>query len=173
MNASRARLRLGRLLESQADLISEAFAALGVEKPAQRYRDYFVEQELGIRQCWLGWLDESFAGYVTLHWNPLYAGVAGKRVPEIQDLNVLEPYRRRGVASGLLDAAEACAGARASFVAIAVGLHPGYNAAQRLYGRRGYIPDGLGVTQDDRYVQQGELVVMDDQLLLHLIKALT
>jgi len=53
-----------------------------------------------------------------------------------------------------------------------VGLHPGYNAAQRLYARRGYIPDGLGVTYRDRYVREGEQVVFDDDLVLHLIKAL-
>jgi hypothetical protein len=53
-----------------------------------------------------------------------------------------------------------------------VGLHPGYNAAQRLYAQRGYIPDGLGVTYEDRFVEAGELVRFDNELLLHLVKPL-
>lgn len=165
-------LQLRPLLESDANAISEAFAAFGLEKPARRYSDYFAERQLGIRDCWLAWLDRELAGYVTLHWNPLYPGIAGKGIPEIQDLNVLAPYRRQGIASRLLELAEQTAAARATAVGIGVGLHPGYNVAQRLYVRRGYIPDGWGVTHDDRYVQEGELVPFDDRLMLHLIKTL-
>ena len=165
-------LQLRPLLETDADAISQAFAALDLDKPARRYSDYFAEQKVGIRDCWVAWVDRELAGYVTLHWNPLYLGIAGKGVPEIQDLNVLATYRRRGVGSRLLELAEQAAAPRATAVAIGVGLHPGYNVAQRLYVRRGYIPDGLGVTHDDRYVQEGELVPFDDQLMLHLIKTL-
>ena len=172
MSHGSAALQLRLLLETDADAISEAFAALGVAKPARRYSDYFAEQQLGIRDCWLAWLDGELAGYITLHWNPLYPGIAGKGVPEIQDVNVLVPFRKQGMASRLLELAEQSAKPRAAAVAIAVGLHPGYNAAQRLYIRRGYVPDGLGVTHDDRYVQEGELVPFDDQLMLHLMKVL-
>jgi GNAT superfamily N-acetyltransferase len=172
MSHGSAALQLRPLLETDANAISKAFAALGIEKPARRYSDYFSEQQVGIRDCWLAWLGSELAGYITLHWNPLYPGVAGKGVPEIQDVNVLAPFRQRGIASRLLELAEQSAEPRAAAVAIAVGLHPGYNAAQRLYVRRGYVPDGLGVTHDDRYVQEGELVPFDDQLMLHLIKIL-
>jgi hypothetical protein len=57
-------------------------------------------------------------------------------------------------------------------VAIAVGLHPGYNAAQVLYVKRGYVPDGLGVTYGDRFVQEGESLPFDDSLVLHFTKRL-
>jgi GNAT superfamily N-acetyltransferase len=165
-------LHLRPLLEADATAIAGAFTASGSNQPVQRYVEYFAEQELGIRYCWLAWLDAHFAGYVTLHWNPLYPGIAGKGVPEIQDLTVLRHYRRRGIGSRLLDCAEQSAASRSRQVAIGVGLHPGYNAAQRLYVARGYVPDGLGVTYDDLYVQEGEVVRFDDQLVLHLIKAL-
>lgn len=172
MESTIATVHLRPLLESDANAIAEAFGAVGSSKPAQRYAEYFAEQEAGIRHCWLAWLDADFAGYVTLHWNPLYPGIAGKGVPEVQDLNVLLPYRRRGIAGRLLDCAEQGAAAHTDRVAVSVGLHPGYNAAQRLYLGRGYVPDGLGVTYDDRYVEEGELVRVDDQLALHLLKAL-
>ncbi len=66
------------------------------------------------------------------------------KIPEIQDLNVLPPFRRKGIATMLLDRAEAEVACRSDVVGIGVGLHPGYNDAQRLYVKRGYIPDGLG-----------------------------
>ncbi len=53
-----------------------------------------------------------------------------------------------------------------------VGLHPGYNQAQRLYVRRGYIPDGRGVTYRNEYVMEGMQVKLDDDLLLHFTKSL-
>ena len=57
-------------------------------------------------------------------------------------------------------------------VGIGAGLHPGYNAAQRLYGRRGYIPDGRGVTYRDCYIDEGSHVLLDDDLVLHFTKQL-
>ena len=78
----------------------------------------------------------------------------------------------RDRATRLIDRAEQSAAARAASVAVGVGLHPGYNAAQRLYAQRGYAPDGLGVTYEDRYVEAGELVRFDDELVLHLLKPL-
>jgi GNAT superfamily N-acetyltransferase len=172
MSAQRDQVRLRPLLERDAPVISQAFAELGWNRPAYQYEQYIAEQQQSIRQCWVALLDGKFAAYVTLHWNPLYSGIAGKGVPEIQDLNVLPQYRRQGIATRLLDRAEQSAASRAAFVAVGVGLHPGYNAAQRLYARRGYMPDGLGVTYEDRFVEAGELVRFDDELVLHLTKSL-
>jgi GNAT superfamily N-acetyltransferase len=152
--------------------ISRAFLAMNQVRSEWQFLDYVAEREVGIREAWVATWDEELAGMVTLHWNPLYAGVAGKGIPEIQDLMVLPAYRRRRVATQLLDLAEHNAGTRAAQVAIGVGLHPGYNAAQRLYVLRGYVPDGFGVTYDDRFVEEGEVARFDDLLVLHLIKTL-
>ena len=93
-------------------------------------------------------------------------------IPEIQDLNVLPRFRRKGIASAMLDQAEAAAAERSEVVAIGVGLHPGYNAAQVLYVKRGYVPDGLGVTYGVRFVEEGETLPFDDSLVLHFTKEL-
>jgi GNAT superfamily N-acetyltransferase len=172
MLPQRDRLRLRPLLERDAGVISQAFAAVGLNKPIHHFAQYLAEQQQAIRQCWVALLDGQFTAYVTLHWNPLYSGIAGKGVPEIQDLNVLPSFRRQGIATRLLDRAEQSAASRAAFVAVGVGLHPGYNEAQRLYARRGYIPDGRGITYEDRFVEAGELVRFDDELVLHLSKDL-
>jgi GNAT superfamily N-acetyltransferase len=172
MEASGNQLSLRPLLERDAVPISAAFAASGWNKPAHWYLDYASEQRCGIRQCWLAWLGDEFTGHVTLHWNPLYAGIAGKGIPEIQDLNILPAYRRRGIASRLLDRAERAAAARAPIVAIGVGLHPRHLPAQRLYVQRGYVPDGLGATYEDQYVQADEIARFEDQLVVHFEKVL-
>jgi hypothetical protein len=41
-----------------------------------------------------------------------------------------------------------------------------------LYVKRGYVPDGLGVTYGDRFVQEGETLPFDDSLVLHFTKEL-
>jgi hypothetical protein len=38
--------------------------------------------------------------------------------------------------------------------------------AQRLYGRRGYIPDGLGACRGQRPLNKGMQVTMDDDLII-------
>lgn len=44
-----------------------------------------------------------------------------------------------------MDIAEKIAFERSDEVCIGVGLHGGYGSAQRMYVKRGYIPDGSGV----------------------------
>ena len=85
---------------------------------------------------------------------------------------MLTSYRRKGVASHLLDRAEAEVAQRSGVVGIGVGLHPGYNAAQRLYVKRGYIPDGRGITYRNQFVDEGEQVRLDDDLVMHFTKHL-
>lgn len=160
------------LCDEDAILISEAFAAIGWIKPVEKFGRYMTEQREGVRDCWVATVGGRFAGYVTLAWKPDYPGFARKGIPEIQDLNILAEFRKRGIASRLLDCAEQAARPRATVVGIGVGLHPGYNAAQRLYVKRGYVPDGLGVTYEGRYVAEGEEIRLDDSLLLHLMKQL-
>lgn len=46
------------------------------------------------------------------------------------------------------------------------------NAAQQLYIKRGYIPDGRGITYQNRPVKEGANVVVDDHLVMHFTKQL-
>jgi len=47
-----------------------------------------------------------------------------------------------------------------------------YGAAQRLYVKRGYLPDGRGLVAHGCHVTWGETVVVDDDLALYLTKML-
>ena len=55
---------------------------------------------------------------------------------------------------------------------ISVGMDPDYGAAQRMYVQRGYVPDGRGLTHNNRYVRRGEQVTVDDDLNLFFTKRL-
>jgi GNAT superfamily N-acetyltransferase len=158
----------------QADIqpIADAFALLGWDKPASQYERYLAEQETGTRTVLVALLADVFAGYLTVNWQSQSGAFRDTGIPEIQDFNVLPQYRRQGIGTRLLDEAEALAAQRSDVVGIGVGLFSDYGAAQRLYVRRGYIPDGHGLYSHDRVVQYGETVVVDDDLLLNFTKRL-
>ncbi len=165
-------IQIRSLNDADPPIVSAAFESIGSVKPVATYERYVAEELAGTRTCLVADVYGQFAGYVTVNWAPTYPGFVDLRIPEIQDLNVLPAFRRRGVATRLLDRAEAEVARRFSTVGIGVGLHPGYNDAQKLYGRRGYIPDGRGLTYRDRYVPEGTQVVVDDDLVLHLTRRL-
>jgi hypothetical protein len=55
-------------------------------------------------------------------------------------------------------------------VYLGVGMHSGYGAAQRLYVKRGYVPDGSGVWYDDKICEPYSDCKNNDGLILYLIK---
>jgi GNAT superfamily N-acetyltransferase len=165
-------IRIRPLEPADLAVIAEAFLAIGWGKPLELYARYLAEQEAGEREVRVAWLSDAFAGYVTLNWHPSYAGLASAGVPEVQDLNVLPSWRRRGVGAALLDAVERIAATRGKVVGLCVGVHADYGAAQRLYARRGYIPDGKGLVYHDRVVEHGEQVMVDHGLVLCFTKTL-
>ena len=85
--------------------------------------------------------------------------------PSFRDLATLPAYRRRGIANALLEMAENSAFERSPLVRMGVGLHSGYGQAQRLYARRGWIPDGVGATYEGKVVEEGARVRLDDELV--------
>ena len=113
------------------------------------------------------------AGYVNVYLTGLGGAFCGKGFPEIVDFGVLEKYRRKGIGSKLMDAAEEIAGQHADTAWLGVGLHSGYGSAQRMYVKRGYIPDGTGVWYQGKPCAQYETeIANDDDLVLFLSKRL-
>ena len=119
-------------------------------------------------------LDGVPAGYVNVYHGESFAWTpfAGKGYPEIVDFAVLEKFRTRGVGSALMDEAERIAGTYADTVFLGVGLHAGYGSAQRMYAKRGYIPDGSGVWYRDKVCEPYAPCENDDDLILYLSKKL-
>jgi GNAT superfamily N-acetyltransferase len=161
-----------RLDAADPAVIEAAFAAVGWARPAAQYERYLEEQRAGHRDVFVAWVGDAFAGYVTLNWHPEYPPFRADGIPEIQDFNVLPAFRRRRIGSALLDAAEAVAAERVRVVGIGVGLDPDYGPAQRLYVRRGYVPDGRGIAWHHRTVKYGDPVTVDDELVLYFTRSL-
>ena len=122
---SRETIQIRLLEESDPPSIAAAFKIMGWNKSEAQYRRYLHEQVAGTPTCFVAIVEGQFAGYVTVHWQPNYAGFADLNIPEIQDLNVLTKYRRKGIATRLLDRAEGEAARRSGVVGIGVGAASG------------------------------------------------
>jgi GNAT superfamily N-acetyltransferase len=95
-------------------------------------------------------------GYVAIVWESNYAGFRRRGIPLVHQIAVAGPFRRRGVATLLMDAAEQLACDRGiATLGITVGLFDEYGPAQRFYGRRGYIPDARGACQGQGPLRRG------------------
>ena len=162
-----------RLLEADdIPQIAKAFEELGWNKPASQYERYLMEQAREIRDTYVAFVEEQFAGYVTICWISGYDTFCERNIPEIVDFNVLPKFRRMGIGTHLMDKVENEISRVSSIAGIGVGMTPDYGAAQRLYILRGYVPDGLGLHWKRHHVHYGEEVRVDDDLALYLTKDL-
>lgn len=157
-------------------LLVDAFEKANWKKPASLFEMYYQEQKTFERMIWVAYVQAEIAGYVTLKWASHYKPFASRGIPEIMDLNVLPTFRKCGIGSALLTAAETKAASQHDYVGIGVGLYAGldggYGEAQRLYVNRGYIPDGLGITYNYKPAVPGQSYPLDDDLILWFTKKL-
>jgi GNAT superfamily N-acetyltransferase len=170
-------IQIRPLIREDIAAISKAFNEIGWNKPESLFAGYLKEQELGARIVWVAHFKGEFAGYITLKWQSGYPSFKEQNIPEIMDLNVLPSFRKMGIGSLLLDAAEKEAAMRSATIGIGVGLYAGedggYGPAQRLYVKRGYIPDGKGVTYNYQPIIPGNRYPLDDDLVLWFTKKLS
>ncbi len=134
---------------------------------------HLADHAVGGGATLLAQVDGEFAGFVTVRWQSNNPRFRAANIPLIHHLEVFEPFRRQGLASRLLDAAERLIATRAQQAGITVGLFDVYGPAQRLYAKRSYLPDGQGVCQGQRPLKQGEIVTVDHDLILWLTKDLS
>jgi ribosomal protein S18 acetylase RimI-like enzyme len=134
------------------------------------YEGYLAEQEKGQRVVLVARCDGEFAGYGTIQWQSGYPPFAEQGIPEIMDLNVLPQFRRRGIATSIVYEAERRILEKSQIAGIGVGMYADYGPAQRMYILRGYVPDGRGLFYKAQAVIPGREVVVDDDLVLFLIK---
>ena len=165
-------LTLRPLRRGDVQTIVSAFAAIGWNKPASQYERYLEEQTRGERAVIVAFWREEFTGYLTICWQSSYPPFLDEGIPEIVDLNVLPQMRRQGFGSRLMEEAERQIAERSKVAGIGVGLYADYGAAQRLYVKRGYVPDGRGLISHQRPVAAGESVIVDDGLELCFTKRL-
>ena len=155
--------------ETHINMLAQAFVAY---KPFEIFETYFAERQTGTRKVWIAFYQKEVAGYVTLNHDSLYVPFRQAAIPEIQDLNVLPEMRKKGIGNALLEAAECNAFKKSIHVGLGVGLHADYGDAQKLYIKRGYIPDKRGITYRYQSCEFGESFVLDDDLILWFTKTL-
>ena len=140
-------------------------------------RDYYersIEHHVqGKRILFLARFDGAYVGFCFLNWAPKYAYFKSENIPEIQDLNVLREYRERGIGTSIIKHCEDVVREKGyEQIGIGVGMDNSFGAAQRLYVKMGYVPDGYGVTYDRKAVATGEMRPIDDNLSLMMTKSL-
>ncbi|MCX6380020.1 MAG: GNAT family N-acetyltransferase [Armatimonadetes bacterium] len=134
---------------------------------------HFADHASGGGDSFLAWDGEKLAGYLTIRWVSHNSVFRENNIPLIHHLAVFEPYRKRGIATQLMDSGEGLIATRATKAGITVGIFDEYGAAQRLYVKRGYIPDGRGVCQGHHLITRGEIHRIDDDLIIWMTKDLT
>lgn len=139
--------------------------------------DYFdklwIRQKKGASDIYLAVQGDDIIAYGVLNWQPKYGLYQKLGIPEIQDLNVSRDHRQKGIATAIIEHCEKVAKSKGcDQMGISFGLDASFGAAQRLYIKLGYIPDGQGVTYDRQYVLSGESKPIDDDLCLMLVKDL-
>jgi GNAT superfamily N-acetyltransferase len=166
------KITIREIAEMDCPIISSAFAAQGWDKPIEQYLHYWQESLEYKRVTLLAEYDGQFAGYVTIVWESDYPPFRAAGIPEVVDFNVLIKFRRLKIGTVLMDEAEKRIALRSPVAGLGVCLHSDYGAAQVLYARRGYVPDGRGIFHQGHYPKYGEQVRLDDDLCLYLVKPL-
>lgn len=160
------------LAEADAAVITQEEIAQGWDASISKYMTRLRDQAEGRAIAMAAECQGQAVGYINVYPNSEWGAFGGKGLPEIVDFGVIERFRRRGVGTALMDAAEAVAARYADSVYLGVGLHSGYGSAQRMYVKRGYIPDGTGVWYQDRVLAPYAECRNDDDLVLYMMKRL-
>jgi len=112
------------------------------------------------------------AGYVFLYYKCRWGSLANCDLPCVIDLIVFDKYRKKGIATVLMDIAEKIAKKHNDKVYLDVCLNSDYGSAQRLYVKRGYVPDGRGVYYEEKVCETNAICKNDDDLTLCMVKEL-
>ncbi|HBA62622.1 MAG TPA: N-acetyltransferase [Lachnospiraceae bacterium] len=157
--------------ESDVEKIFQEFESLGWNPKRSTYEKYYQEYIEQKRYVFIAEYQGEVAGYTTM-LKKAEGGPFNGMYPEVKDFNVFPRFRKKGIGNRILDAAEAAAGDISDTITLAVGMHSGYGAAQRIYVKRGYIPDGTGVWYQEKVLGEYEACRNDDDLNLYFSKKL-
>ena len=158
--------------EEDAQTITDEEIAQGWHQSADKYLTRLEHQKQGLCVSLVAEYDGCVAGYINVYRKSTGGPFGSRDLPEIVDFGVLEKYRCKGIGTALMDQAESIAGQYADMVCLGVGLHSGYGSAQRMYAKRGYVPDGGGVWYGNSVCPPYEQCTNDDDLVLYMSKVL-
>ena len=161
-----------KMQESDIKELSRGFISQGWPSREEILTRYFKEQESGEREVLVAEVEGAVAGYITI-LPCAKQGPFAEIYPELSDFNVFEPFQNQGIGNLLLEEAEKRVRLISDKVTLGVGLHSGYGPAQRLYIKRGYIPDGTGVWYQNHQPAMNAVCEDIGELVLYLSKNLS
>lgn len=145
-----------------------------IQATRDKWKNYYQEHRKHIRTVYLLEKQMQLIGYASLLRESNYPDFKHKGIPEINDLWILDAYRKQGYGKTLIQYLEKIAyQEKYSQIGIGVGLYNDYGSAQKLYVNLGYVPDGQGVTYKGDHIVPGDSYPIDDDLLIWLKKDLT
>lgn len=165
-------IRIRTLDSDDAQVLTEEEQLQGYHVTREKYDMRLRDQAEGKAVALAAEYQGQTAGYINIYPDSDRGAFAGKGLPELVDFGVLKKYRNHGIGSLLMDTAEQIASGFSDTVYLGVGLHNGYGSAQRMYIKRGYIPDGSGVWYGDHICEPYTDCCNDDELILYLSKKL-
>ena len=158
-----------KMQESDIKDLSRGFIRQGWPSREEVLTRYFEEQESGEREVLVAEVEGAVAGYITILPSAKH-GPFAEVYPELSDFNVFETFQNQGIGNLLMEEAEKRVKLVSDKVTLGVGLHSGYGPAQRLYIKRGYIPDGTGVWYRNQPLEMNATSQNNDDLVLYLVK---
>lgn len=158
--------------DADASIITEEEKKQGWNATIDKYETRLKDQAEGRAASLVAEYCGNIAGYINVYPDSKWGAFAGKGYPEIVDFGVLEKYRRHGIGGKLMDIAEKIAAEYSDTIYLGVGLHSGYGSAQRMYIKRGYVPDGTGVWYGENVCEPYAECRNDDDLVLYFSKRL-
>ena len=160
-----------KMQESDIKELSRGFISQGWPSREEILTRYFKEQESGEREVLVAEVEGALAGYITILPSAKH-GPFAEIYPELSDFNVFEPFQNQGIGNLLMEESEKRVRLISDKVTLGVGLHSGYGPAQRLYIKRGYIPDGTGVWYQNHQPAMNAVCEDIGELVLYLSKNL-
>lgn len=136
------------------------------------YQRYLNWQRQGECTFLIALLHGEMAGYVFVLHKDRWSSAANQGIPGLADLCVFEWNRNQGIGNALLEEAERIAAQDSDLLHIDVHVTADAGAAQRLYARRGYMPDGKGVYLKNQPYEASMGAVDPADLTLSMFKRL-
>lgn len=161
-----------KMCDEDAQVITDEEIAQGWQASVEKYEMRLKDQSEGKAISIVAVYQGKIAGYINVYPDSQWGAFAGKGYPEIVDFGVLEKYRCHGIGKKLMDVAEQVARKYSDIVYLGVGMHQGYGSAQRMYVKRGYIPDGTGIWYNDAVCKPYTACCNNDDLVLYFSKKL-
>jgi len=160
------------MIKSDPQSIYEAELEQGWHPSLESYQKRYDDLNDEIMVTLVAEFKCNVAGYINLIWNPIDGAFAEMKIPEVFDFGVFEKYQRHGIGNIMMDVVEKLARNKSKKICLGVGVAHSYGSAQRMYVKRGYIPDGTGVWYQNKICPQYTPCNNDDDLVLFFIKEL-